>query len=187
MEAAVCGKKAIALSYAFYSRHHDPEIIAGASRLAVRVLEHLMKSWGNDVDLYSINVPLIKGVENNRVMITTCLMNTWTSGSSFKEVEAESIDPDEREREIREQKPESKNTDTARFKHRNFKWAPNFADVQKSVQDSGPGNDGWTINEGMTRYVYRSFYSSQLTHYSVTPMKAKFAEAQAHPLGELKL
>ncbi|EEY22036.1 TTL domain-containing protein [Verticillium alfalfae VaMs.102] len=41
MEGAICGKKAIALSYAFFSRNHDPVIIGGAARHGVRVIEKL--------------------------------------------------------------------------------------------------------------------------------------------------
>ena len=53
MEAAVCRTKAIALSFAFYSRDHDPDIIAGACRLSVKLVEHLYDQWDSDVDLYS--------------------------------------------------------------------------------------------------------------------------------------
>ena len=51
MEAAVCGKRGIALSFAFYSREHDPNLIAGASRHAVKVIEHLYNTWAEHVDL----------------------------------------------------------------------------------------------------------------------------------------
>ena len=40
MEAAVCQKKAIALSFAFWSRDHDPELIAESCRHSVRLVEH---------------------------------------------------------------------------------------------------------------------------------------------------
>ncbi|KAL2054286.1 hypothetical protein ABVK25_005427 [Lepraria finkii] len=100
MEAAVCRKKAIAVSFAFYSRHHDPELIAGACRQSVRIIEHLYQNWGSDVDLYSCNVPIVAGVENNKVMYTHALQNYWISGSSFEEIEADEDDqdPDAREK-----------------------------------------------------------------------------------------
>ena len=156
MEAAVCGKRAIALSFAFYSRDHDPKLIAGASRQAVKVIEHLYNNWGSDVDLYSINVPLVVDVESHKIMYTHALQNYWTSGSSFEEVPADEDDqdPETHEQEIRKNEmaggDQSKNPMKG-HRHRNFKWAPKFGDVQKSIDASPPGNDGWAIGQGYTR------------------------------------
>lgn len=172
MEAAICRKRAIALSYAFFSRNHDPEIIAGASRISVKLIEHLMSKWDDGVDLYSVNVPLVEGVEAKKVFYTYALQNYWKSGSSFTEVEAEDgDDPAEKEAEIREQEElgsekakgeavgagaeiEKKH---ARHKHRHFTWTPNFSDVYQSVETSEPGNDGWAVKEGLIRYVQHLF------------------------------
>ena len=153
MEAAVCQKKAIALSFAFYSREHDPDLIVGACRHSVKLIEHLYNNWGSDVDLYSCNVPVIAGIEKNKVMYTKILQNYWTSGSSFEEIEAEDDeDPEAREKEIRENgECAASNEKPTRHKHRHFKWAPKFADVQKSIDASPPGNDGWAIHQGFTR------------------------------------
>ncbi|KAL8926303.1 MAG: hypothetical protein Q9208_003025 [Pyrenodesmia sp. 3 TL-2023] len=157
MEAAVCRRRAIALSFAFFSRNHDPEIIAGASRTSLKVVEHLMKHWDEGVDLYSVNVPLIEGVEEKKVIYTYALQNYWQSGSSFTEVEAEAADedPEEQEARIREQEAmgqvgESEGNST-RHKHRHFKWTPNFSDVYQSVEASQQGNDGWAVKEGLVR------------------------------------
>ena len=156
MEAAVCRKRAIALSFAFYSRDHNPELIAGACRLSVRLIEHLYKYWDQDVDLYSCNVPIVPDVENHKVMYTHALQNYWTSGSSFQETEAteDDEDPQSWEQEIRES-GESQSAGTGGkitiHQHRHFKWAPKFGDIQKSIEDSPPGNDGWAIHQGYTR------------------------------------
>lgn len=186
MEAAACGKKAIALSYAFYSREHDPEVIAAASKLSVKLVEHFFHNWDKDVDLYTVNVPLIKGVENNKVMWTYTLQNYWTEGSSFQEVEAaaDTESADVREHQIRETGEEDKMGEQAvgpakpveaskvtRHQHKHFRWAPKFTDVAKSVEESGPGNDGWALGQGYT---------------SVTPLKANFMHPTQHK-GELKL
>jgi hypothetical protein len=40
-----------------------------------------------------------------------------------------------------------------RIKHKHFKWAPNFQDVYRSVEESRTGNDGWVVKEQMTRWV----------------------------------
>lgn len=160
MEAAVCRKRAIALSYAFFSRNHDPDIIAAASRMSVKLVEHLMNHWDEGVDLYSVNVPLIAGVEGKKAIYTYALQNYWQTGSSFTEIEAkdeEDADPEEKEMAIREQEGKRDGGDGNEKKrghqHRHFTWTPNFSDVYHSVETSEPGNDGWAVKEGLVRYV----------------------------------
>ena len=65
MEGAMCGKKSIALSYAFDSRDHDPEVISAASKLSTKLIEKLVNGWPEDVHLYSINVPIRGECINN--------------------------------------------------------------------------------------------------------------------------
>jgi tubulin--tyrosine ligase len=38
--------------------------------------------------------------------------------------------------------------------HKHFKWSPRFTDVYQSVEEAPPGNDGWAVKEGLTRYVF---------------------------------
>ncbi|KAL3466629.1 survival protein sure-like phosphatase/nucleotidase [Aspergillus heterothallicus] len=183
MEGAACGKRSIALSYAFSSRNHDPIIIAEASRHSVRVIEHLAKNWDTGVDLYTVNVPLEPGVSESKVMYTEMLDNRWSSGSCFDAVDAEVPvqHPDQREQTLRDQEEKleaDSKTDIntgvgrrSRIKHKHFIWAPKFTDVYRSVEESTPGNDGWTVKEGMT---------------SVTPLKANFMHTQGIK-GEIKL
>jgi 5'/3'-nucleotidase SurE len=169
LEAAVCKRRAIALSYAFFSRNHDPEIIAGASKLSVKLIDYLYKNWGKDVDLYSVNVPLVEGVEGNKIMWTNMLQNYWSEGSCFQEVADEVGNADEEEQKLREREgqggdegldKEGEGEKVVRHKHKHFKWAPRFTDVYKSVEEAPPGNDGWAVKEGYTRYVF-------LTHFSI--------------------
>jgi tubulin--tyrosine ligase len=161
LEAAVCKRKAIALSYAFFSMEspskpdsaHDPEIIAAATRLSTKLIQYLYDNWGQDVDVYSINVPLVEGVESRKVMWTNMLQNYWGQGSCFKEIEDDEGDADEEEQRIREGeegKPEEENSVT-RHTHKHFKWNPRFTDVYKSVEEAPPGNDGWAIREKFSR------------------------------------
>ncbi|KAL6718955.1 hypothetical protein ACLMJK_003190 [Lecanora helva] len=176
MEAAVCQKKAIALSFAFWSRDHDPNLIAGACRHSLKLIEYLYSHWDSSVDLYSVNVPIIAEVENRKVVVTHALQNYWTSGSSFQEIEA--VDDDEEDPQVREQEIRENVERTGpgirptRQKHRHFKWAPKFTDIQKSIDASEPGNDGWAISQKYT---------------SVTPLKANYMHSPDIPLGELKL
>ncbi|RDL41835.1 SurE-like protein [Venustampulla echinocandica] len=166
LEAAVCKRKAIALSYAFFSMEHpknpdsahDPEIIANASKLSIKLIEHLYNNWGEDVDLYTINVPLVEGVESRKVMWTNMLQNYWGPGSCFKEVEDKDGNADDEEQRIRQGEGEEEiNGETeektvTRHTHKLFKWAPRFTDV-----------------------------------YNITPLKANFMHAAAQIEGELKL
>lgn len=157
LEAAICRRRAIALSYAFFSRNHDPAIIAAASRLSIRLIDYLYKNWGEGVDLYSVNVPLVENVDTKKILWTSLLQNYWGPGSCFQEVEDVDESADEGEERIRETEvtPEDASSNTenvTRHAHKHFKWAPRFADVYKSVEEAGPGNDGWVVKEGFTRY-----------------------------------
>ncbi|KOS39029.1 hypothetical protein ACN38_g10154 [Penicillium nordicum] len=183
MEGACCGMRSIALSYAFSSRNHDPVIIAEASGHSVKVIEHLCANWADEVHLYSVNVPLEPGVSENKVLYTDMLQNTWT-GSCFQAVDPTAADdPDLQEKLLRDggeaegKKPDQtvgnseKSAYGPRIQHKHFKWAPSFQDVYRSVEESEPGNDGWTVKEQMT---------------SVTPLKANFMPAPGIS-GEIKL
>ncbi|QSZ30389.1 hypothetical protein DSL72_004912 [Monilinia vaccinii-corymbosi] len=175
MEAAVCKRRAIALSYAFFTRNHDPEIIGGASRISVKLIEYLYNNWGEGVDLYTVNVPLVEGVEERKILWTHLLQNYWGEGSCFEEVDGKDEDADEEEEKIREkegQQGEGEEKRVVGHTHKHFKWAPRFTDVYRSVEEAGPGNDGWAVQEGYT---------------SVTPLKANFMHASAATQGELKL
>jgi tubulin--tyrosine ligase len=164
LEAAVCKRRAIALSYAFFNRNHDPVIIAGASKLSVKLIEYLYKNWDDNVDLYSVNVPLVEGVEGKKVMWTQLLQNYWGPASCFQEVEDEDGNAAEEEQKIREgEEQNGTSQEVGRHTHKHFKWAPRFTDVYKSVEDAGPGNDGWTVKEGLTRYVLLSCEGCLLT------------------------
>ncbi|CAK7267887.1 hypothetical protein SEPCBS119000_002779 [Sporothrix epigloea] len=85
LEGATCNKPSIALSYAFFNKNHDRDIIAEASRHSVRVIEALYKQWPQDrsVDLYSVNVPLLAGVSSHKVVYASILQNYWREGGCF--------------------------------------------------------------------------------------------------------
>lgn len=163
LEAAICRRKAIALSFAFFSMEslkkpdsaHDPEIIAAATNLSTKLIQHLYDNWGKDVDVYSVNVPLVEGVETRKIMWTNMLQNYWSDGSCFKEVEDGEGNPDEEEQRIREGEcdTDKEETNVTRHTHKHFKWAPRFIDVYKSVEEAPPGNDGWAIKELYSRSV----------------------------------
>lgn len=196
MEAAVCGCKSIALSYAFFDRNHDPTIITGASDLSVKLIEHLYKNWNPNVHLYSVNVPLVEKVGENKILYTEMLQNSWKSGSCFQVIDVpEEEDESKDEAEAKMRKAEEKQgrkelagggsgdgidsgRDTPvgqphiRYTHKHFKWAPRFTDVYQSVEESEPGNDGWAVAQGYT---------------SVTPLRANFMHVGGFGGNEIKL
>ena len=199
MEAAVCGMKSIALSYAFFDRNHDAKIISDASELSAKLIQHLWDNWDTNTHLYTVNVPLVENVGERKILWTNMLQNSWKSGSCFQVVEVPSEADDtssDIEGQIRKQeekfgKKELKanseiqggvsGTDSGRetpsgqahmrYTHKHFKWAPTFKDVYESVEASEPGNDGWAVAQGFT---------------SVTPLRANFMHVNGFE-GEIKL
>jgi 5'/3'-nucleotidase SurE len=163
LEAALCRHRAVALSYAFFSRNHDTAIIEKASRQGVRVIEALVRDWPADgsVDLYSVNIPLLEGLEEGKVLFTNMLQNYWDAGSCFTEVDGSVDGEEEDEERIREEEGELEEeavdgssgggAKLACHTHKHFKWSPRFADVYKSVDEAPPGNDGWAVKVGHTR------------------------------------
>ncbi|KAI0537383.1 survival protein sure-like phosphatase/nucleotidase [Xylaria digitata] len=189
LEAAVCRRRAIALSYAHFKDRQNPKdsaVIEEATRHSVRVIEALAAQWPTDgsVDLYTVNVALLPGLESRRTIFTPMLQNYWGDGGTcFTEVEGSVGDEDEEEESIRGHersgKSQATNGTTADgdseddqnqgLIHRHFKWKPRFEDVYRSVEEAPPGNDGWAVKEG---------------HTSVTPMKANFWQAASHLHGK---
>lgn len=192
MEAAVCGYKSIALSYAFFDRNHDPIIITNASQLAVKLIDHLYRHWDENTHLYSINVPLIENVGRNKILYTDMLQNSWKS-SCFEVIEVPSEEddtPEEVEAAMRKAEEKEGRKELAgglhggsgtatpvpqphiRYTHKHFLWSPQFKDVYRSVEESEPGNDGWAVAQGYT---------------SVTPLRANFMHVAGHSGNEIKL
>jgi len=209
LEAAVCRRRAIALSWAHFKDRQnpkDPAIIEQATRHSIRVIEALAAQWPTDgsIDLYTVNVALLPGLESRRTIFTPMLQNYWGDGGTcFTEVEGSVGGEEEEEERIRDSEgvPHSRTTNGAKAEaddkseasggliHRHFKWKPRFQDVYQSVEDAPPGNDGWAVKEGHTRYVALIFLPRKLRYRvvintvpadvrcSVTPLKANFWQA----------
>ena len=157
LEAAVCGRRAIALSYAFFDRENKPDVIKEASQHSVRLIEKLATGaeYWEKAHLYSVNVPLVEDVRQKKILWTETLQNWWRSGSCFQEVEVpeeEDEGPMEQEEQLRRQElGDEAEEKHVRHTHKHFRWAPQFKDVHESVEKSAPGNDGWAIRQGYTR------------------------------------
>lgn len=127
MEAALCNVKSISISYAFETRVHNPAHITEAAKLSVKLVQHLYNNWNNNVDVYSVNVPLCNSLsDNTRIVYTQLLNNKWKS--------------------VFEPQRDESGLATR------FNWKPDFAHVDKTVRDSAehhPGNDGLVVSQGM--------------------------------------
>lgn len=180
MEATQCGYKAIALSFAFYDRSNLPDVVAESCAQSLRICEWLAANakWGES-RLYSVNVPVKKGVMQKKISWTKVLQNTWGKGACFQELLQQGAVDDAATEEAKLRRQESnveggsgaETPSDGKWQHRHFKWAPRFTDVHEAVKKAGPGYDGWVVNEGET---------------SVTALVANFVHADGYE-GELKL
>lgn len=202
LEACVAGFRAIALSFAFLDRENRADVVAAACRHAVRVVLYLAAApgWEDEVGataavgpdgvsgpnpaavVYSVNVPLVPGVETAKTVWTQMLLNRWAS-SCFTEHKPEpDEEPGHAEREIRshEQPDGGAEEDATHVRggetdgqpaERHFKWSPKFKDIYQSVERGGPQSDGWAVSRGQT---------------SVTMLRANFMHVDGRS-GDLKL
>lgn len=181
MEAALCGVRAIGISYAYETKTHDHNLIDTASRLAVELVEHLYTNWDtkDGVQLYSVNIPLVEGLgDSTRVLYAHILQNQW--GPVFEPwedferrrdadpkavaeeeelhigVPVPSLIEDGDSNQLTHQTNGTANRNKAR---RQFRWKPDYQAVRDSVKGSKEGNDGWAVDQG---------------HISVTPLRACF-------------
>ncbi|OBA22934.1 sure-like protein [Metschnikowia bicuspidata var. bicuspidata NRRL YB-4993] len=83
MEAATHGTKSIALLYEFRSLQHDFHTLKEASRISVRLVEHLYEEMQarSQIDLFSVNVPLVPSLElgKSKIKYAPILSNKWAS------------------------------------------------------------------------------------------------------------
>jgi broad specificity polyphosphatase/5'/3'-nucleotidase SurE len=149
----------------------------------VRICEWLAKNatW-NAGQLYSVNVPVKKGVTDAKVRFTKMLQNQWEKGACFQELPSATSVDDAASEEAALRRKESMGgggneddsgtaTPANKWAHRHFKWAPRFTDVYNSVEKYGPGSDGWAVKEG---------------ECSITALMANFMHAEGFD-GEVKL
>ncbi|KAF7159477.1 hypothetical protein CNMCM5623_004815 [Aspergillus felis] len=132
LEAALCGKRAVALSFAHKSDKYDPVVIQEAASHSVQLLEHLYNIWADDVDLYSVNIPLEVGMSAQKIMYTSISKKQWSSDGAFCSINREepcAVD---------------------KYEHKQFQWAPRLDNPRNSGKGSSPGDNEWAIAHGMT-------------------------------------
>lgn len=83
MEAVTHGVKAIALSYAFENLNHDYKVLKEAAKISLKLIKKLYKQLKvePDIDIYSINIPLIDSLKLGQTEIhyAPILKNYWES------------------------------------------------------------------------------------------------------------
>jgi tubulin---tyrosine ligase len=138
MEAALCGKKAVSLSFAF-GNHRVPgddgvpsaELIATASRISIDLIENLLREPRSDVEVYHINIPQLRSTLLPQAVWTTAVRSSLSSPSIFQPLD----------------KPEASSSLQA------FTWAPKFSEVKRGLEEAPPGTDVWALKEGYIRLV----------------------------------
>ncbi|KAJ5263335.1 hypothetical protein N7478_010940 [Penicillium angulare] len=130
MEGALCGKRAVAISFEDKNNQHDPAAVTEASNHAVKLIQHLHGSCPEDVGLYTVNKALKMCISPQCILYTIMFKNQWSSGiSSFQEViSAESGRP-----------------------QKQFRWARKLNDILASLHNGGPTDDGLVVERGFTR------------------------------------
>ncbi|CCF40395.1 TTL domain-containing protein [Colletotrichum higginsianum] len=129
MEAAQCGRKAVALS--FGSKDAQPgEVIRAACVRAAALVGDLARDWHPDVDVYSVNVPMVADIADRPVRLTTTARGRWVTGGLFSPAPA---DPEK----------------LAASRVYQFRWAPQLADIKRQAEESPEGEDLWASLNGV--------------------------------------
>jgi 5'/3'-nucleotidase SurE len=176
MSSSLSKIRSIALSYGTMV-HPTPETyFEPAHNLGCRIINHLWNNWGEDeyglrdgeVDLYSVNIPLIEqilSVDGLKVCWTRLWRNSY--GRLFKNVSGSighptiPAGPDPITAEAHASGPEE-----AAIGDLLFKWSPEMGGLVSPSLDSLPvGSDSWALHQGLI---------------SVTPLRASFGEPRSH-------
>ncbi|OLN97218.1 putative tubulin-tyrosine ligase PBY1-like protein 1 [Colletotrichum chlorophyti] len=129
MEAAQCGRRAVALS--FGSKEVQPDhVIHAACQRSVALIGDLVRDWHPDVDVYSVNVPMVADIAERPVSYTTTARGRWISGGLFSPVP---VDPEK----------------LALSRTYQFRWAPQLADIKRQAEESPEGEDLWASVNGV--------------------------------------
>jgi 5'/3'-nucleotidase SurE len=177
LEAATCGKRGIALSFGS-KEERDPEVINAASRLSVRLIEHLYRNWDERVELYNLNVPMRADVESRPIRYTRALPNRWTKGSLYAEVAHEDGDIEQAVDNnvngaakipaksgifswFTNGATAARDDHASTGRERYFQWSTELSDIKRSLEASEEGTDAHTVLGGCTRYDDQSLMDFQ--------------------------
>jgi tubulin---tyrosine ligase len=168
MEGAINGKRSIALSYAFFSEEEDRTAIAEATKMSVRLITKLYKSWAEDVQVYNINMPVERRVSKAKIVFTS-IMPTATRQSSFQAVEtgveeiATTSNVDEHMIRMSEELGQVMQRQPTPKPAPRYKWAPCFDSINEDIGRADSGTDGVEVLRRNIRFG-RSHSSLPLHH-----------------------
>ncbi|CAA7265780.1 unnamed protein product [Cyclocybe aegerita] len=184
MSSSLSKMRSIALSYGTVVHPTPTTYFEPAHETGCRIINHLWNNWGEDecglrdgeVDLYSINIPLIEDILSEEGL-KICWTKMWRNsyGRLFKNIASGS---NSRDRTVKAPGPDvaSSNSNITQASGLGpedeetgdllFKWAPEMKGlITPSLEILPVGSDGWAICQGWI---------------SVTPLRASFGEPNTH-------
>ena len=167
LESVITGNtRAIALSWAYFDGWKDVplRLMEMASFRSTQIIEYLFKNWDPQVDLYSINVPLVESLSRStKIFYTPIWENRWTSIFSGPHMVLPPTD----------NAPVAEIEDGNKHGMISFAWDPQFQKHSNSVH-----HDSVTVPTDMEVIEGHNI--------SITPLRAVF-QTIPHLFGELKL
>jgi len=176
MSSSLSKIRSVAISYGTMVEPTPETYFDPAHNQGCRIINHLWNNWGEDecglrdgeVDLYTVNIPLIEqilGVDGLKVCWTRLFRNSYgqlfknVSGSIRQPAVAVGSDP-------LAGKTQSLNPEEATSGNLLFKWSPLMEELISPPLDSLPiGSDTWALHQGLI---------------CVTPLRASFGEPPSH-------
>ncbi|TFK41135.1 survival protein sure-like phosphatase/nucleotidase [Crucibulum laeve] len=181
LSGSLSGVRSIAISYGTVVHPTPSTYFDPAHHLGTQIIQHLWAEWGKDeggsrdgeIDLYSVNIPLIEEILSEEGL-KVCWTKMWRNsyGRLFKnishchtrapkDVKAAGPDAISDSPTVKVSGPEPEEVGDLLFK-----WSPEMRGLITPSLDSLPvGSDGWAIHKGWV---------------SVTPLRACFGEPFAH-------
>ena len=176
MSSSLSKMRSVALSYGTMVYPTPKAYFDPAHNQGCRIINHLWNNWGEDecglrdgeVDLYSVNIPLIEpilGVDGLKVCWTKLFRSSYgqlfkhVSGSIGEPIAGDGPDP------LIGQTPTS-DPEEAAIGSLLFKWSPAMEELISPPLDSLiVGSDTWALHQGLI---------------CVTPLRASFGEPPSH-------
>ena len=176
MSSSLSKMRSIALSYGTMIPPTPEAYFDPAHNQGCRIINYLWNNWGEDeyglrdgeVDLYTVNIPLIEqilGVDGLKVCWTRLWRNSY--GQLFKNVSGSighptvAVGPGPLTGQTQTLGPEE-----AAIGSLLFKWSPNVKELASPPLDSLPiGSDTWALHQGLI---------------CVTPLRASFGEPHSN-------
>ncbi|KAL2873073.1 putative tubulin--tyrosine ligase pby1 [Colletotrichum sp. CLE4] len=152
LEAAQCGRRAVALSFGSKDRQPQTTIRAACVR-AVALIQELTRDWHPEVEVYSVNVPMVADVGEAPVRVTRTAEGRWVTGGLFVPVLESAAAA------VAAVDPEKLAMSASSSRTYQFRWAPQLGDIRRQAEESPEGEDMWASRHGVI---------------SIAPLKASF-------------